>query len=47
MFSGKGKPPQEMASDADVLAYIAANPNAIGYVDANSVDSTVRVIKTF
>lgn len=47
MFSGKGKPPKELASDKEVLAFVAANPGAIGYVAEGSVDSTVKVIKTF
>ncbi len=47
VFSGKGKPPKELDSDADVLKFIAANPNAIGYVDAASVNDTVKVLKTF
>ncbi len=47
MFSGKGKPPKELASDKDVVAFISANPGAIGYVAATSVDSSVKVVKTF
>ena len=47
MFSGKGKPPKELASDKDILAFVAANPGAIGYVAEGSVDSSVKVIKTF
>lgn len=47
MFSGKGKPPKELGSDKDVLALVAGNPGAIAYVDAASVDGSVKVIKTF
>ncbi len=47
MFSGKGKPPKELASDKDILAFVAANPGAIGYVDEASVDGSVKVVKTF
>ena len=47
MFSGKGKPPKELASDKDVLAFVAANPGAIGYVAEGSVDASVKVVKTF
>jgi ABC-type phosphate transport system substrate-binding protein len=32
IFSGGDAPPAEKASDADVLAYVRANPKAIGYV---------------
>lgn len=47
MFSGKGKPPTEKGSDADVLAFVAGDTGAIGYVDAASVDASVKVVKTF
>jgi ABC-type phosphate transport system substrate-binding protein len=47
IFSGRGKPPTELASDAEVLKHISANAGAIGYVDAGSVDSSVKVLKTF
>jgi len=47
VFSGKGKPPQELPSDKDILTQVAANKNAIGYIDAANVDSSVKVVKTF
>ena len=47
MFSGKGKPPKELTSDKEILAFVAANPGAIGYVAEGNVDSTVKVVKTF
>lgn len=47
MFSGKGKPPKELGSDKDILALVAGNAGAIAYVDAASVDASVKVIKTF
>jgi len=47
MFSGKGKPPKELASDKDILAFVSANPGAIAYVAEGSVDGSVKVIKTF
>jgi ABC-type phosphate transport system substrate-binding protein len=47
IFSGKGKPPKELGSDKDILTLVASDPTIIGYVDAASVDSTVKVIKTF
>ena len=46
IFAGKGVPPPELASDAKVVAYVLANPGAIGYVaaDANVGDAkTVAV----
>lgn len=47
VFSGKGKPPPELVSDKDVLALVSSDSNAIGYVDAENVDDTVRVVKRF
>jgi len=47
IFSGKGKPPNELGSDKDILALVASDPTIISYVDATSVDETVKVIKTF
>ena len=32
IFSGRGVPPTEKASDSEVVSYVRANPNAIGYV---------------
>lgn len=36
IFSGRGVPPPEKASDAAVLAFIEANPGAIGYVSSGT-----------
>ncbi|MGL1957117.1 MAG: phosphate ABC transporter substrate-binding protein [Colwellia sp.] len=47
MFSGKGKPPKEFASDKEVIAFVTANVNAIAYVDAKSVDDSVKVVKKY
>lgn len=32
IFAGKAVPPAERASDAEVIAFVKANPGAIGYV---------------
>ncbi|REL29828.1 phosphate ABC transporter substrate-binding protein [Thalassotalea euphylliae] len=47
LFTGKGKPLKELASDADIISFVASTPNAIGYVDASSVDGSVKVLKRF
>jgi ABC-type phosphate transport system substrate-binding protein len=36
IFSGRGVPPVELASDDAVLAYVRANSGAIGYVSAHA-----------
>ncbi len=45
VFTGKGIPPKELDNDAAVLAIVADNPNAIGYVDSASVSDAVKVIR--
>jgi ABC-type phosphate transport system substrate-binding protein len=45
LFAGKGLPPKELAP-AEVVAAVAANPDAIGYVDRSFVNMTVKVIYT-
>ncbi|WP_394202236.1 type 2 periplasmic-binding domain-containing protein [Marinagarivorans algicola] len=47
LFTGKGRPPQEVSSDADMVELVASNPEFIGYVDADMVTDQVRVISTF
>jgi ABC-type phosphate transport system substrate-binding protein len=42
-FTGKGTPPKELKSDADVRAFVASNPKAIGYIDSSAVDGSVKV----
>lgn len=45
IFSGGDSPPVEKGSDADVLAYVRANPKAIGYVAAGTdLGSGVRAV---
>lgn len=45
IFSGRDVPPPEKLSDADVLAYIAENADAVGYVSANAPIDKVKVLK--
>ena len=44
MFSGKGQPPREVGGDAAVKAWVANNPEAIGYIDGKFVDGSVKVL---
>ena len=44
VFTGRGIPPKEVATDAEVLELIANNPSVIGYIDSSSVNDTVKVI---
>ena len=38
-------PPRAFASDVSVRQYVAANPRAIGYVDAALLDETVKGLR--
>ena len=46
VFSGRGTPPPEMSSDAEVLAFVRSHAGAIGYVSsAAAVGDGVKVVK--
>jgi ABC-type phosphate transport system substrate-binding protein len=46
VFTGKATAPKELATSADVVKAVAADPNAIGYIDKSAVDSSVKVVYT-
>lgn len=46
LFSSKAKPPRVLASADEVKAMVANNIDAIGYIDANEVDASVKVVLT-
>ena len=45
IFSGNGTPPLAFKDDKEVKAYVASNPEAIGYIRAKSLDETVKAIR--
>ncbi|AQS35845.1 phosphate ABC transporter substrate-binding protein, PhoT family [Shewanella psychrophila] len=47
LFSGQGQPPIAVDTNADVMELISANPNMIGFVDAQAVNNSVKVVATF
>ncbi len=45
IFSGRGAPPKELGSDLAVIAFVAKNPGAIGYVSADTpLDARVKTL---
>lgn len=44
LFSSKGRPPEEVASAAEVIKKVSASKSAIGYIDARDVTSDVKVV---
>ncbi len=47
IFTGKGTPPQEMASNGEIISAVSANPDAIAYIDAAAATDAVKVVATF
>ena len=47
VFTGRGKPPKDVGRDDQVKKLVAQNPALIGFIDAASVDDTVKVVGTF
>lgn len=45
IFSGRAVPPPEKASDDEVIAYVRAKPDAIGYVSASAQTGAVKVLR--
>ena len=46
IFTGTGTPPAEVDSGAAMRKAVAADPNAVGYIDRKDVDASVKVIAT-
>lgn len=44
VFTGKGQPPKEVGSDAEVVSLVSRNPDMIGYVDSSAVNDSVKVV---
>lgn len=46
VFTGKGTLPKEYPSSAEVKKAIAADVNAIGYIEKSALDASVKVVAT-
>jgi ABC-type phosphate transport system substrate-binding protein len=44
VYSGRSSPPAVKATDAEILAFVASNPGAIGYVGAVPAAGGVKVL---
>lgn len=44
IFTGRGQPPRELAGNAAVRQAVANDPAAIGYIDREALDPTVRQV---
>jgi ABC-type phosphate transport system substrate-binding protein len=47
IFSGKGVPPPEAGTPAEVVAYVLANPGAIGYLPADADPGAAKVVEVW
>jgi ABC-type phosphate transport system substrate-binding protein len=45
-FTGRGRPPREGQSSADIKRQVASDSKLIGYIEKSAVDSSVKVIYT-
>jgi len=43
-YVGKGVPPRELASVADVIAYVQSTPGAVAYLDEADVPASMNVV---
>jgi len=46
VFTGKMRPPKEMANSSDALKFVAGNDRGIAYIDRSAVDSSVKAVLT-
>lgn len=46
IFTGKATPPKEVASSADVKKAVAADAKAIGYIEKEAADGSVKIVFT-
>jgi ABC-type phosphate transport system substrate-binding protein len=44
IFTGRGHPPKAASNSAEVRQLIAANPQAISYIERSAVDAGVRIL---
>jgi ABC-type phosphate transport system substrate-binding protein len=44
IFTGRGQPPPSVSNTIEMLKRISANPAAIGYIDREMMNDTVRVV---
>ncbi|BET57407.1 ABC transporter substrate-binding protein [Geobacter sp. 60473] len=45
LFTGTAIPPRILKGDADVKAFVATTPTAVGYISPETVDGSVRVLE--
>ena len=46
LFTGRGLPPKQLPNSEAIKKAVAANPNAVGYIEKSLVDASVKVVLT-
>jgi ABC-type phosphate transport system substrate-binding protein len=44
IFTGRGQPPPSVSNTVEMMKRISANPAAIGYIDRDMMNDTVRAV---
>jgi ABC-type phosphate transport system substrate-binding protein len=44
IFTGRGQPPKAVANSVEVRRLLAANPQAISYIERSDVDNTLKIL---
>jgi hypothetical protein len=44
IFTGRGQPPKAVANSTEVRQLLAANSQAISYIERSAVDSSVKIL---
>jgi hypothetical protein len=44
LFTGRGLPPKQLPDSTAVKKAVAANPNAVGYIEKSAADTSVKVV---
>jgi ABC-type phosphate transport system substrate-binding protein len=44
IFTGRGQPPPNVATNVEMKKRISGNPSAIGYIDRSLVDDSVKIV---
>lgn len=44
VFTGRGQPPAELPDSAAIRRKVAADPNAIGYIERDALDASVHAV---
>ena len=44
LFTGRGRPPYQVSGDEEMKQIVSANPVAIGYIDKENLDNSVKPV---